>query len=97
MRTDGANSTNGTENWPADTEIDAVETQYGANYVSVRSGSVSASSGSTGDWTTEPQGWEPARASYATPTSTSESPGRTATTRTTRRGQQDPQRKISST
>jgi hypothetical protein len=67
MWTDGANSTNGTENWPADTEIDAVETQYGANYVSVHSGSVSASGGSTGDWTTEPQGWEPAGAVYAAP------------------------------
>lgn len=67
MWTDGANSTNGTENWPADTEIDAVETQYGANYVSVHSGSVSASGGSTGDWTTEQQGWEPAGAIYATP------------------------------
>lgn len=67
MWTDGADSTNGTENWPADTEIDAVETQYGANYVSVHSGSVSASGGSTGDWTTEPQGWEPAGTVYAAP------------------------------
>jgi hypothetical protein len=66
MWTDGANSTNGTENWPADTEVDAVETQYGANYVSTHYGSVSSSGGSTGDWTTEPQGWEPAGASYAT-------------------------------
>jgi hypothetical protein len=66
MWTDGADSTNGTENWPADTEIDAVETQYGTNYVSVHSGSVSATGGSTGDWTTEPQGWEPAGAVYAT-------------------------------
>ena len=65
MWTDGANSTNGTENWPADTEVDAVETQYGANYVSVHSGSVNASGGSTGDWTTEPQGWEPAGTLYA--------------------------------
>jgi hypothetical protein len=67
MWTDGANSTNGTENWPADTEVDAVETQYGVNYVSTHSGSVSSSGGSTGDWTTEPQGWEPAGAIYATP------------------------------
>jgi hypothetical protein len=65
MWTDGANGTNGTENWPADTEVDAVETQYGASYVSAHYGSVSGS-GSTGDWTTEPQGWEPAGASYAT-------------------------------
>jgi hypothetical protein len=67
MWTDGADSVNGTENWPADTEIDAVETQYGANYVSVHSGSISATGGSTGDWTTEPQGWEPGGAVYATP------------------------------
>jgi hypothetical protein len=67
MWTDGAASTNGTENWPADTEIDAVETQYGANYVSVHYGSVAASGGSTGNWTTEPQGWEAAGTSYATP------------------------------
>jgi hypothetical protein len=66
MWTDGANGTNGTENWPADTEVDAVETQYGASYVSTHYGSVSAGGGSTGDWTTEPQGWEPAGASYAT-------------------------------
>jgi hypothetical protein len=65
MWTDGANGTNGTENWPADTEVDAVETQYGASYVSTHYGSVSSSGGSTGDWTTEPQGWEPAGASYA--------------------------------
>jgi hypothetical protein len=67
MWTDGANSVNGTENWPADTEVDAVETQYGANYVSVHSGSVSATGGSTGIWSTEPQGWEAAGATYATP------------------------------
>jgi hypothetical protein len=67
MWTDGADSTNGTENWPADTEIDAVETEYGANYVSVHYGSAAPGGGSTGDWTTEPQGWEPAGASYATP------------------------------
>jgi hypothetical protein len=67
MWTDGANSTNGPENWPADTEIDAVETQYGTNYVSVHSGSISASGGSTGIWTTEPQGWEPPGAIYAAP------------------------------
>lgn len=67
MWTDGANSVNGTENWPADTEVDAVETQYGANYVSVHSGSISATGGSTGTWTTEPQGWDGAGATYATP------------------------------
>jgi hypothetical protein len=65
MWTDGANGVNGTENWPADTEVDAVETQYGASYVSTHYGSPSPSGGSTGDWTTEPQGWEPAGASYA--------------------------------
>jgi hypothetical protein len=65
MWTDGANSTNGTENWPADTEVDAVETQYGENYVSVHYGSAS-STGSTGDWTTEPNGWEGSSAIYAT-------------------------------
>ncbi len=67
MWTDGADTTNGTENWPADTEIDAVETQYGANYVSAHYGSAAAGGGSTGDWTTEPQGWEPAGATYTTP------------------------------
>lgn len=67
MWTDGADAANGTENWPADTEIDAVETQYGANYVSVHYGSISSTGGSTGDWTTEPNGWEPAGAIYATP------------------------------
>jgi hypothetical protein len=65
MWTDGADSTNGPENWPADTEIDAVETQYGVNYVSVHSGSISANGGSTGIWTTEPQGWEAPGATYA--------------------------------
>jgi hypothetical protein len=69
MWTDGANSTNGSENWPADTEVDAVETQYGTSYVSVHYGSVAKSGGSTGDWTTEPQGWEAAGAIYATPNS----------------------------
>ena len=64
MWTDGANSTDGTENWPADTEVDAVETQYGANYISVHSGGINSSGGSTGDWTTEPQGWEPAGTIY---------------------------------
>ena len=67
MWTDGADTTNGTENWPADTEVDGVETQYGVNYVSVHYGSAAAGGGSTGDWTTEPQGWEPAGAIYATP------------------------------
>jgi hypothetical protein len=67
MWTDGANSTNGTENWPADTEVDAAETQYGTNYASVHYGSVAGSGASTGVWTTEPQGWEAAGAIYATP------------------------------
>jgi Fibronectin type III domain len=66
MWTDGAGSTNGTENWPADTEVDAVETQYGANYASIHYGSAAAGGGSTGTWTTEPQGWEAAGAIYAT-------------------------------
>jgi hypothetical protein len=66
MWTDGANSTNGSENWPADTEVDAVETQYGVNYVSIHYGSLAKSGGSTGDWTTEPKGWEAAGAIYAT-------------------------------
>ncbi len=66
MWTDGADSTNGAENWPADTEVDGVETQYGTNYVSIHYGSVSSTGGSTGIWTTEPQGWEPAGAAYAT-------------------------------
>jgi hypothetical protein len=67
MWTDGADSANGPENWPADTEVDAVETQYGANYVSVHYGSVAATGASTGVWTTAPQGWAPAGASYAAP------------------------------
>ena len=62
MWTDGAGATNGTENWPADTEVDAVETQYGTNYISIHYGSVSSTGGSTGVWTTEPQGWQPAGA-----------------------------------
>jgi hypothetical protein len=66
MWTDGAGSTNGTENWPADTEVDAVETQYGTNYISIHYGSVSSTGGSTGVWTTEPQGWQPAGAGYGT-------------------------------
>ncbi|MGH3209106.1 MAG: hypothetical protein ACRDNO_15230 [Trebonia sp.] len=65
MWTDGADSTNGTEDWPADTEVDAVETQYGASYVSIHYGTASSSSSSTGIWTTEPNGWEPAGAIYA--------------------------------
>jgi hypothetical protein len=65
MWTDGANSTNGSENWPADTEVDAVESQYGTNFLSVHYGSVAKSGGSTGDWTTEPQGWEGSSAIYA--------------------------------
>jgi hypothetical protein len=67
MWTNGADSTNGTENWPADTEIDAVEAMYGANYVSVHYGSLTTSGGSSGNWTTEPQGWAGSDATYATP------------------------------
>jgi hypothetical protein len=67
MWMDGADSTNGTENWPADTEVDAVETQYGTSYVSIHYGSASSSSSSSGIWTTEPNGWGPASAVYATP------------------------------
>src|SRR5262249_51918127 len=33
----------------------------------VHYGSISRAGGSTGDWTTEPAGWEPAGAIYATP------------------------------
>jgi hypothetical protein len=69
MWTDGANSANGSEDWPADTEVDAVESQYGTNYVSIHYGSVSSSGGSTGIWTTEPKGWEGTKAIYATPNS----------------------------
>jgi hypothetical protein len=75
MWTDGANSTNGSENWPADTEVDAVETQYGTNYTSVHYGSVAKTGGSTGDWTTEPKGWEAAGAIYATPSGANVSGG----------------------
>jgi len=67
MWTDGANSTNGSENWPADTEVDAVESQYGTSFVSIHYGSLNSSGGSTGDWTTEPKGWEGSGAIYATP------------------------------
>jgi hypothetical protein len=67
MWTDGADSTNGTENWPADTEVDAVESQYGANYISTHYGSAAAGGGSTGNWTTAPQGWGPAGTTFATP------------------------------
>ena len=59
MWTDGANSTDGAESWPADTEVDAVETQYGQNYLTDHY--------STGTWTTLPQGWAGAGATYATP------------------------------
>jgi hypothetical protein len=69
MWTDGADTVNGTENWPADTEIDAVETQYGANYVSIHYGSAASGGGSTGNWTTAPQGWGPAGTTYAAPNS----------------------------
>jgi hypothetical protein len=67
MWTIGANSTNGVESWPADTEIDPVETQYGANYLTVHYGSPAANGTSTGNWTTLPQGWAGPDAIYATP------------------------------
>lgn len=67
MWLNGANTTNGAENWPADTEIDPVETQYGTNYLTVHYGSRTASGDSTGNWTTLPQGWAGAGAIYATP------------------------------
>jgi hypothetical protein len=67
MWMNGANTTNGTESWPADTEIDPVETQYGVNYLSVHYGSLTTGGGSTGNWTTLPQGWVGASATYATP------------------------------
>jgi hypothetical protein len=67
MWTNGANTTNGAESWPADTEIDPVETQYGASYLTVHYGSGTASGGSTGNWTTLPHGWAGADATYATP------------------------------
>jgi hypothetical protein len=59
MWTDGANTTDGTESWPADTEVDAVETQYGVNYLTDHYAS--------GTWTTLPKGWAGAGATYATP------------------------------
>jgi hypothetical protein len=67
MWMNGADSTNGTESWPADTEIDPVETQYGANYITVHYGSATGNGASTGNWTTLPQGWAGAGATYATP------------------------------
>jgi hypothetical protein len=67
MWTNGANTTNGLESWPADTEIDAVETQYGVNYQTVHFGRATASGGSTGNWTTLPRGWSGPGATYATP------------------------------
>ena len=67
MWTNGANTTNGAESWPADTEIDPVETQYGTNYLTVHYGSRTASGDSTGNWTTLPQGWAGAGAIYGTP------------------------------
>jgi hypothetical protein len=67
MWTNGANYTNGPESWPADTEIDPVETQYGANYLTVHYGSATPNGGSTGNWTTMPRGWAGAGATYATP------------------------------
>jgi hypothetical protein len=67
MWANGASATNGPESWPADTEIDAVETQYGVNYQTVHYGSRTATGDSTGNWTTLPQGWAGAAATYATP------------------------------
>ena len=67
MWTNGANTTNGAESWPADTEIDPVETQYGVNYLTVHYGSLAANGGSTGNWSTLPRGWAGAGATYATP------------------------------
>jgi hypothetical protein len=67
MWTNGANATNGPESWPADTEIDPVEAQYGANYLTVHYGSATGNGGSTGNWTTLPRGWAGAGATYATP------------------------------
>jgi hypothetical protein len=67
MWTNGANTTNGTESWPADTEIDPVETQYGVNYQTVHYGRPTTNGGSTGNWTTLPRGWAGAGATYATP------------------------------
>ncbi len=67
MWTNGANSTNGAESWPADTEIDPVETQYGVNYLTVHYGTATGNGGSTGNWTTLPRGWSGPGAIYATP------------------------------
>jgi hypothetical protein len=67
MWLNGANTANGAESWPADTEIDPVETQYGANYLTVHYGSRTANGGSTGNWTTLPRGWAGTGAIYATP------------------------------
>ena len=63
----GASATNGAENWPADTEIDPVETQYGTNYLTLHYGTRTSDGSSTGNWTTLPQGWAGADATYATP------------------------------
>jgi hypothetical protein len=67
MWTNGANATNGPESWPADTEIDAVETQYGVNYQTVHYGRSTGNGASTGNWTTLPRGWAGTGATYATP------------------------------
>ena len=67
MWTNGANSTNGPESWPADTEVDPIETQYGVNYLTVHYGSAAANGGSTGNWTTLPREWLGPNATYATP------------------------------
>src|SRR5882757_6145462 len=67
MWTNGANATNGPESWPADTEIDAAETQYGVNYQTVHYGRPTGNGASTGNWTTLPRGWAGAGATYATP------------------------------
>jgi hypothetical protein len=67
MWMNGADSTNGAESWPADTEIDPVETQYGRNYITVHYGSPTGNGDSTGNWTTLPEGWAGADATYAKP------------------------------
>lgn len=67
MWTDGANSTNGAESWPADGELDAVEVAYGASYVNAHYGRISSTGGSTGNFTDAPQGTGPAGTVYGTP------------------------------
>ena len=67
MWTNGEKSTNCPESWPADTEVDPIETQYGKNYLTVHYGSAAAGGGSTGNWTTLPREWLGPNATYATP------------------------------